>query len=383
MEILEANADIAPLVFSLTLKGVLSPQPRNRIRQRWDDPAGTMRLWEKLPNLRVLRLVNLRFNTGLHQLLPVAYSLPRLDELAVVGSIAMLPRECGQDRPSYRESVVALDSDAPPSLKRLSVTEGSISWSFLEGLAMLLREPGMRAPLEALDLSCIARSSNFKYASLDRTDTLPSQAWAPVIGSLAPTLRRCTLGLLAEECWRMLFTFCLLAILTTLTLTLTLTWVGPAKNLENLYGSLARCTCLQSLGIRCSVLVHPLENSGHCPFIFLDMLANVLAPSSLSEGVPSRFPDLETLSIEWVCASTPIPPGCADACEKLARAIEEGRSRVPRLARLNVAVSTSRRTAEIPASQWREVEAQEPILRSCFERVALVGVQLQLDVSVD
>ena len=113
------------------------------------------------------------------------------------------------------------------------------------------------------------------------------------------------------------------------------------------------------------------------------MLANVLAPSSLSEGVPSRFPDLETLSIEWVCASTPIPPGCADACEKLARAIEEGRSRVPRLARLNVAVSTSRRTAEIPASQWREVAAQEPILRSCFERVALVGVQLRLDVSVD
>ena len=202
MEILEANADIAPLVFSLTLKGVLSPQPRNRIRQRWDDPAGTMRLWEKLPNLRVLRLVNLRFNTGLHQFLPVAYSLPRLDELAVVGSIAMLPRECGQDRPSYRESVVALDSSAPPSLKRLSVTEGSISWSFLEGLAMLLREPEMHAPLEALDLSCIARSSNFKYASLDRTDTLPSQVWAPVIASLAPTLRRCTLGLLAEECWR-------------------------------------------------------------------------------------------------------------------------------------------------------------------------------------
>lgn len=199
IEILDANASIAPLVISLTLRGVLSSQPRNRVRQRWDDPARTMRLWERLPNLRVLRFVFLRFCTGLHQLLPVAYALPNLEEIAVVDSTAILSREYST-RPSHGDSVVELD--APPKLKTLRITGGSIAWSFQEGLARLLLEPGMRAPLETLDLSCIVRSSNFKYATWDHTDTLPSQAWAPVLVSVGSTLRHCTLGLLAVECSR-------------------------------------------------------------------------------------------------------------------------------------------------------------------------------------
>ncbi|KAM5544375.1 hypothetical protein V8D89_002035 [Ganoderma adspersum] len=354
IEILEANADIAPLVLSLTLKGILSPQPHNRIWQRWDDPAGTMCLWEKLPNLRVLCLIYLRFNMGLHQLLPMAYSLPHLEEIAVVSSIAMLPWECGQARPSYRDSIVALDSDALPHLKRLSITEGSIMWSFLEDLERLLHEPGMYVPLEALDLSCVMHSSNFKYATFDRTDTLPLQAWAPIIRSLAPTLHWCMLGLLMEE----------------------------SKNLENIYGTLAWCTRLQSLGIWCSILVYPIEDSGHCPFIFLNMFTDVLASSS--EDVYLLFPELEMLSIESVYALEPIPPRCADVCKKLAHTLEEGWSWLPHLACLNVAVSMSRRTAaKISAVQWSEVEAQESILRACFEWVVLVGVQLRLDVSVD
>lgn len=200
LDILDSNADIAPLIQCLTLRGVLSNQPRNRVRESWNDPrTGTVRLWEKLPNLRVLNFVFLRFSMGLHQLLPVAYSLPRLEEISVVGSVAILPRQCST-RPSYRDSVVALSS--PPKLKKLSVAGRSIAWSFLEGLGNLLLEPGMHAPLESLDLSCIAHSSNFKYATFDRTDMLPSQAWAPVIGSLSSTLRQCTLGLLAVECNR-------------------------------------------------------------------------------------------------------------------------------------------------------------------------------------
>ena len=61
----------------------------------------------------------------------------------------------------------------------------------------------MHAPLDTLDLSCISRSNNFKLATWDHTDTLPSQAWAPVVATLSPTLRHCTLGLLAAECFRM------------------------------------------------------------------------------------------------------------------------------------------------------------------------------------
>ncbi len=125
-------------------------------------------------------------------------------------------------------------------------------------------------------------------------------------------------------------------------------------------------------------MIHPMETSGHCPFIFLDMLADVLSSDS---GPHAPFPELETLSIEWLRASEPMPSGCADTCKNLARALED-RSRFPLLRRLNVVVSTNRRTAEISTAQREEVAAEEPVLRSCFERVALAGVQLQADLSV-
>ncbi len=196
--LLEANVDLAPLVQSLTLEGVLSRQPRHRMREYWDDPDGSMLLWEKLPNLRVLKFVQLNFSNGLHQLLPLAYSLPNLEEITLANIDAIPPRghpTCA----SYRDSIVTLS--APPKLKRLTIN-GWVLWLFLEDLAKLLLEPSMRAPLEALDLSCIVWSMNTRLLSRHMTKTLPSQAWAPVIASLHQTLRHCTLGLLAEECSR-------------------------------------------------------------------------------------------------------------------------------------------------------------------------------------
>ena len=205
VDILDANVDIAPLVVSLTLRGVLSPLLRERAQECWDNPAGTMRLWEKLPNLRVLCFAFFRFKTGLHQLLPLAYSLPNLEEIAVVDSIAILPAEYST-YPSYHDYVTKLD--APPKLKALKITDGLIAWSFLEDLAKLLLEPGMHAPLETLDLSCVVRSSNLGFANHIRSNICPSLAWAPTIASLGQTLRHCTLGLLEVECSRTLSISC-------------------------------------------------------------------------------------------------------------------------------------------------------------------------------
>ena len=199
LRILDSNPHIAPLVQSLTLKGVLSSSPRNRIQEYWDDPEGTMLLWEKFPNLRVLRFVQLNFSNGLHQLLPFAYSLPNLEEIALDCFNAM-PPQGHPSCPSYHNSIVKLD--APPKLKRLSLTGGWVMWLFLEDLAKLLLEPGMHAPLEALDLSSVIKSVNTKLLPRHMTETLPSHAWAPVIASLGQTLHHCTLGLLAEECYR-------------------------------------------------------------------------------------------------------------------------------------------------------------------------------------
>ena len=199
LEILESNAAIAPLVQFLALRGVPMPHARYQIRERWDDPAGTLRLWERFPNLRILAFTFFKFNMGLHQLLPLAYSLPHLEEIIVLGARAILPGEFSA-RPPYRDSLIAFTP--PPKLKRLSIVGGNISWPFLEDLAKLLLEPSMRAPLDTLNLDCIRNSSNFEYATLDYTETLPSQSWAPVIASLAPTLRDCKLGILATECYR-------------------------------------------------------------------------------------------------------------------------------------------------------------------------------------
>lgn len=198
LEILDTNSDIAPLVQSLTLQGVLEPQPRNRVQEYWDDPDGTMRLWENLPNLRVLKLAHLSFNNGLHQLIPFAYSLPNLEEVALIGFDAA-PERGHPHSPPYRNSIV--ERHTPPKLKRLSLNGGWVLWLFLEDLAKLLLEPGMGAPLEALDLSCAARSINTGSLPLHLLPTLPSQAWALVIASLSQTLVHFTFGLLAEECY--------------------------------------------------------------------------------------------------------------------------------------------------------------------------------------
>ncbi|KAM5544372.1 hypothetical protein V8D89_002032 [Ganoderma adspersum] len=363
IKILDANTDIAPIVQSLTLKGVPSSRPTNRTQQQdWDDPAGTLRLWERLPNLRILKFEFLRFDKGLHQLLPVAYALPHLEEIAVIDSRAVLPREC-KIRPPYRDSLIVLDRDAPgPKLKRLTATGGPISWPFLEDLARVLLEPGMHAPLDTLDLSCITRSNNFKLATWDHTDTLPSQAWAPVVAALGPTLRHCTLGLLAAECF-------------------------PA-NLANLYRSLQRCTRLQTLEILCSVVVHPREGTGYSPFIFLDILADTLSPCPPRSGspvtAPLNFPELSTLSIAWRRTREPVPPVCADACGKLARALDD-RSRYHDqvLERLDVTVRADWRGRGSRGAHEKEVAAQEPVLRSFFERVVTGGTQLRVDLAVD
>nr|VWP00240.1 2-octaprenylphenol hydroxylase (EC (2-polyprenylphenol 6-hydroxylase) [Ganoderma boninense] len=364
IEILDTNTEIAPIVQSLTLKGVPTPQAWDRKEYCWDDESGTMRLWERFPNLRILKFQFLRFDKGLHQLLPLAYSLPRLEDIAVVNSQAFLPRRYPA-RPPFRDSVVALD--APPKLRSLRVMGGPISWAFLEDLARLLLEPGMLAPLDTLDLSCISHSSNFMRATRDRTDTLPSQAWAPVIASLGQTLRHCTLGLLAAEC-------------------------SPA-NLANLYESLKQCTCLHSLGIQCSVLTPRDNNTGHSPFVFLDMLADMLWPpsggphsgSSATATATVPFPELDMLSVGWRRAREPVPPGCADACRKLARALESRSSHGFNLKGLDVTVQTDWKRGMKRGAQQREVAEQEPMVRSYFDQVVAPAgtVQLRVEMTVD
>ena len=101
----------------------------------------------------------------------------------------------------------------------------------------------------------------------------------------------------------------------------------PAANIANLYGSLKRCTRLHTLGILCSVVVHPREGTGYFPFIFLDMLADTLSPSPPRSGspvtAPLNLPELRALSVGWPRAREPIPPVYADACRKLARALDD------------------------------------------------------------
>ncbi|KAM5544371.1 hypothetical protein V8D89_002031 [Ganoderma adspersum] len=347
LKILDVNPDIAPFVQSLTMKGILSPQPRNRIQEYWDDPDGTMLLWEKLPNLRVLKFVQLNFSNGLHQLIPFAYSLPNLEELALVGFDAVPPRG-HPTSPPYRNSIVELHT--PPKLKRFSLVGGWALWLFLEDLAKLLLEPGMHAPLETLDLSCIVKSMNTRLLPRHLTETLPSQAWAPVIASLAQTLRHCTLGLLAEEC-------------------------SPA-NLAKLYGSLRHCTRLQSLSLVCNI--HSTDVVGYRPFLFLDALADLLSPA----GSPSPFPRLETLSLELLQAQELMLQGCAEACTRLARALED-RTRYPHLRRLDVHAKTNRDTGTMEGnlSVEEQIMAQETIFRFCLGQMEASGVLLEVLVA--
>ena len=150
--------------------------------------------------------------------------------------------------------------------------------------------------------------------------------------------------------------------------------------MTTLYESLKHCTLLQSLSIQCSVLKRISNDvSGHCPFIFIDTLADVLFSPKSGPHHPT-LPELETLSIERMRVSKPVPPGCADACKNLARALED-RSRCPRLQRLNISVSVILRTREA-SDTLREIAEQEPVLRSYFEGVVSSGVQLRVGISL-
>ncbi|KAM5544358.1 hypothetical protein V8D89_002018 [Ganoderma adspersum] len=346
LEILDTNSDIAPLVRSLTLQAILALQPQNRIQEYWDDSEGTMLLWEKLPNLRVLKFVQLSFNNGLHQLIPFAYSLPNLEELALIDFDAA-PERGHPPFPPYRNSIVELHT--PPKLKRLSLTGGWVLWLFLEDLGKLLLEPGMGAPLEALDLSCIARTLNTRLLPLHLTPTLPSQAWAPVIASLKQTLVHFTLGLMAEECY-------------------------PA-NLANLYGSLKQCTHLRSLGFVCNL--DPTDVVGFRPFLFLDALADLLSPTD----APSPFPHFEAFSLELLQTNELVLDGCADACTKLASALED-RTRYSHLKRLDVRAKTQKHTGTIEGyiAVRGHLVTEEAIFRSCFGRVEAVGVRVEISM---
>ena len=226
----------------------------------------------------------------------------------------------------------------------------------------------MHAPLESLDLSCIVKSMNTRLLPRHLTETLPSQAWAPVIASLGQTLRHCALGLLAEECYRasLSLTSCVHA-----------ADVSPAANLANLYGSLRQCTHLQSLSVVCNI--HPTDVVGYRPFLFLDALADLLSSSPASS--PSPFPRLEMLSLELLQAQDLMLDGCADACTRLARALED-RTRYPHLKRLHVHAKTNRDTGTMEGnlSVEEQITMQETVFRSCFEKVAAGGVLLEVSM---
>ncbi|KAI1788119.1 hypothetical protein LXA43DRAFT_664472 [Ganoderma leucocontextum] len=248
-----------------------------------------------------------------------AYTRWYLEEVAMLVFDAMLHEGCSV-RPSYCDSIVQLN--APPKLKWLSPASGWVPWSFLDDLAKLLLEPGMQAPLEALDLPCVTQGSNPRLTTghHDSTETRPSRAWAPIIASVSQTLRHCALGLLAEECF-------------------------PA-NLADLYGCLKQCARLQLLGLVCNI--YPARKVDYLPFLFVDMLADVL--SSESDAHPP-FPQLETLSLELLQARKPIFQGCADACRKLGRALED-RTRYLHLKRLDLHPKMWMMTRTDKSSLW-------------------------------
>ncbi|PIL25441.1 hypothetical protein GSI_13331 [Ganoderma sinense ZZ0214-1] len=350
LKILDTSPDIAHIVQSLTLNGtgVASSEARNRIHDYWDDPEGAMLLWEKLPNLRILKFVLLSFHNGLYQLIPFACSLPNLEELALIGFDAA-PKTVHPASPPSRNSLV--QSHTPPKLKRLSLTAGRVSWLFLEDLAKVLLEPGMHAPLETLDLFCSVASLNSRVSPRYSTDAVFSQAWAPVIASLAQTLRHCTLGLLTEDC-------------------------SPA-NPAHLYGSLKRCTHLRSLSLVC--FVHPTDTVGHRPSLFLDALADLLLSPADS---PPPFPRFETLSVELLQDYELVLDGCADACAKLADALGD-RTRYPHLKRVAICAKTLEQHSgpiDDNLSVGEELKEQEALCRSCFGRMEAVGVQVEISI---
>ena len=118
------------------------------------------------------------------------------------------------------------------------------------------------------------------------------------------------------------------------------------------------------------------------------MLADTLSPPTLRSGspvtAPLNLPELRALSVGWRRAREPIPPVCADACRKLARTLDD-RSRYcdHGLERLDVTVRADWSGRGSRDAQERQVAAQEPFLRSFFERVVAGGTQLRVDLAVD
>lgn len=150
--------------------------------------------------------------------------------------------------------------------------------------------------------------------------------------------------------------------------------VSPASNLANLYGSLKRCTHLRSLDIVCNIF--PVDSDSYLPFRFVDMLAELL-----SSGPDAPFPELRSLWLELQWAKAPMLQGCADACTKLAVALED-RTRCPHLKRLDVRVKLNKNKAinDGPLSVGEQITTQETLLRSSLGRVELVGVHLEISV---
>ncbi len=115
----------------------------------------------------------------------------------------------------------------------------------------------------------------------------------------------------------------------------------------------------------------------YLPYLFVDMLADLL-----SSDPDAPFPELETLSFELLQVKEPMLQGCADACTKLASALEH-MTRYPRFKRLNVHMkmpgSNTRGREDSPSVQ--EIAALETLFRSCLARVEVVGVQLEILVA--
>ncbi|KAM5544370.1 hypothetical protein V8D89_002030 [Ganoderma adspersum] len=180
-------------------------------------PSGTGLLWEKLPTLGVLKFTPFNFISGMHQLFPLAYLLPNLEELVVVGFTAACP--------PYRDSVVELD--VPPSPSGLPPPMAGWrrrSWK-MEALAKLLFEPRIHPPLEILDL------------------------WNDIVASFGLTPRRGTIEVSAR---------------------------GDHANLPDHCGSLRQCTHLESFAtVVCDM--YPSDAPDYHPFRFLDMLADLFA----------------------------------------------------------------------------------------------------------
>ncbi|KAI0704120.1 hypothetical protein C8Q76DRAFT_753750 [Earliella scabrosa] len=337
---IDSNPDLASYVRSLTLEwrvphdGVPMPD--------WD----TVKVWDKLPNLRALTFRRMVF-PSLHILLPLSKALS-LETLVLEDVFCALSlSDILNPKPPAPADSVSTSCHGASTLKCLSI-RGNDEDSIVE-LVDALVEQNMHVSLQELALgwdSYVMRETNAEVI----------RASARVYASLGTQLRRCGVQVPAA-----------------------------AKDPSDIYAtldSLRPCGALKLLSIRAPRLT--VASSNGRPFTFLEALAKLLASS---DSPP--FPQLEELTIYW-SRSTDEFPGGADACALIRDALlpETNRKQYPFLRLLKVHShmdgfwSDSYRRRVSPEEIREAVRAEEVMLNKGLGAIRAAGTRLEVVVTV-